>query len=147
LAARAPAGDFAVGRVLERTSAVLSRNFPTFFAVTAIASLPKYLLSQGAIPAPDDWVMALLLISFGVFLRVVLATMSQAIVLYGAFQDMRGRSFGIGQSVADRLASIFSRHRRCDRRDAARVARVPGICGAGLHALHAVVRCDAGLRG
>jgi hypothetical protein len=105
--ARAPAGDFAVGQVLGRTSAVLSRNFPTFFAVTAIASLPKYLLSQGAIPVPDDLVMALLLTCFGVFLWVVLATMSQAIVLYGAFQDMRGQRFGMGQSVRIGLRRFF----------------------------------------
>ena len=33
-------GDFRVGRVLNRTASVFSRNFLTFFIVTAVASLP-----------------------------------------------------------------------------------------------------------
>ena len=67
-AGRFAEADFRVGGALGRTSAVLSRNFPTFFVVTAIASLPKYLLTQGVIPAPDDWLLALLLSVLGVFL-------------------------------------------------------------------------------
>jgi hypothetical protein len=106
-AGRFAEADFRVGGALGRTSAVLSRNFPTFFVVTAIASLPKYLLTQGVIPAPDDWLLALLLSVLGVFLWVVLATMSQAIVLYGAFQDMRGRGFKMGESVQIGLRRFF----------------------------------------
>jgi hypothetical protein len=100
-------GDFRIGRVLERTGSVLARNFPIFFVVTAIANLPSFLLTQGVIPVPDDWVLALLLTGFGFIVWVVLATMSQAIVLYAAFQDMRGRSVDMGASVRVGLRRFF----------------------------------------
>ena len=44
LSARFAEGDFRVGRVLNRTSSVLSRNFLPFFIVTAIANLPGALI-------------------------------------------------------------------------------------------------------
>jgi hypothetical protein len=106
-AGRFAESDFRVGRVLARTWSVLSRNFPAFFAVAAVASLPKYLLSQGVIPAPDDWVLILLLMGFSAIVWVVLATTSQAILLYGAFQDMRGRAFSIGDSMQIGLRRFF----------------------------------------
>ena len=40
LPARFSESDFRVGRVLNRTASVLSRNFLTFFVVTAVAHLP-----------------------------------------------------------------------------------------------------------
>ena len=43
----------------------------------------------------------------GPLLGHVLGTLSQAVVLYGAFQDMRGKRVGFGGIDAGRLASIF----------------------------------------
>ena len=96
-------GDFRVGRVLGRTSSVFSRNFLNFFVVTAIASLP----TKGLIDAPDNRVLALLLVGFSLFLAIALSTLSQAIVLYGAFQDMRGRPVDLGESVRVGLRRFF----------------------------------------
>jgi hypothetical protein len=84
---------------------VLSRNFLSFVAVTAIASLPKHL--NGTIDAPDDELLALLVTVFGMFLWVVLSTLSQAIVLHGAFQDMRGRRVDMMLSVRVGLRRFF----------------------------------------
>ena len=48
LSARFAESDFRVGRVLNRTASVLSRNFLPFFIVTAIANLPTLLLFKGS---------------------------------------------------------------------------------------------------
>jgi hypothetical protein len=39
--------DFRISRVLDRTWAVLSRNFLPFFSVTAVAYVPTLLLFKG----------------------------------------------------------------------------------------------------
>jgi Membrane domain of glycerophosphoryl diester phosphodiesterase len=98
-------GDFRVGRVVGRTSAIFSRNFLKFFVVTAIASLPMALLSG---PADDDGTArSLLWAVFGLVLVIGLSTLSQAIVLYGAFQDMRGRPVDLSESLQVGLRRFF----------------------------------------
>jgi hypothetical protein len=75
---------------------VLSRNLPIFFVVTAIASLPTLLLNGST---DDNVVLGLLWAGFAFFLLALLSTLSQAIVLYGAFQDMRGRPVNLVESL------------------------------------------------
>jgi len=101
--------DFRVGRVLNRTTSVLSRNFLTFFVVTAIAHLPSALLFGNPIsgtskPAVIQGVVTLVI---GSVLMIVLSTLSQAIVLYGAFQDMRGRQVSLTESLQVGLRRFF----------------------------------------
>jgi hypothetical protein len=101
-AARFAEGDFRVGRVLGRTSAVVSRNFPILLVVMAAAGLPKYLLTEGVGYAAEDWPQALLWAGLAVLLWIVvsmLSQLSQAIVLYGAFQDMLGKEVNLRYSV------------------------------------------------
>jgi hypothetical protein len=91
--------DFQVGRVLNRTSKVLSRNFLPFFVVTAIAYLPTALIGKGNVDAANiSWVDAVLP-AVGFLLLMVLSVLAQAVVLYGAFQDMRGRPVSLAESV------------------------------------------------
>src|SRR5262245_3722236 len=103
--------DFRVGGVLNRTLSVLSRNFLTFFIVTAVAGLPSVLLSHGGMFAEGTTVQnparvfGLMLLGF--FLAIVLYTLSQAIVLYGAFQDMRGRAVSLAESFQVGLRRFF----------------------------------------
>jgi MFS family permease len=101
--------DFRVGGVLNRTLSVLSRNFLTFFIVTAIAGLPTIVLSQSmALSGTNRSAAALFgLLVLGGFLAIVLYTLSQAIVLYGAFQDMRGRSVSLAESLQVGLRRFF----------------------------------------
>jgi hypothetical protein len=99
-------GDFRVGRVINRTFSVLSRNFLPFFCVTAITSLPSLLLLKNPATVDDlsqSWQPMLL----GVFLAIVLGVLSQAIVLYGAFQDMRGRPVNLLESFQVGLHRFF----------------------------------------
>jgi MFS family permease len=106
-------GDFSVGRVLNRTFSVLTRNFLTFFTVTAVASLPSVLLSQSASLDPsmatgEDMALGVGLLLLGMFVGIVLYTLSQPIVLYGAFQDMRGRPVSLTESLQVGLRRFFS---------------------------------------
>lgn len=98
VAAAAPAeGEFRVGRVFSRATSILSRNFLTFFVVTAVAALPNVLISQSVARqgtnAATGWLV------FGGILAIALSMLSQAIVLYGAFQDMRGRPVNLVESL------------------------------------------------
>jgi hypothetical protein len=103
LSARFAEGDFRVGRILSRTSSVLSRNFLPFFIVTAIANLPGALLiklsTDAATVAPEAAFQNVGMIFIGLILTVVLNVLCQAIVLYGAFQDMRGRPVNLVESL------------------------------------------------
>ena len=83
-------GEFRVGQVLSRTFSVLSRNLLPFCVVTAIAYLPNLLIFEGGTPGePQGRMLAFVFI--GLIVSLVLSALSQAIVLFGAFEDMRGR--------------------------------------------------------
>jgi hypothetical protein len=90
-AGRFAEGEFHVGGVLNRTWSVLSRNFLTFFLVSAIANLPHLLLIN---PGQDRG-----LYIAAVLVNTVLGTVSQAMVVYGAFQQMRGQPASLVASL------------------------------------------------
>ena len=78
--------EFREGSAMSKAMAVFSRNLLPFGIVTAIASLPTVLLFNGHEDVVRNPAAAgALALSGG------LSALSQAIVLYGAFEDMRGR--------------------------------------------------------
>jgi len=83
-------GDFSVGKVLNRTFSVLSRNLLPFGVVTAVANLPTLLLFRPTGGAPASGRAALMLF-VGIIVAIILSALAEAIVLFGAFEDMRGR--------------------------------------------------------
>jgi hypothetical protein len=90
-AGRFAEGDFSIGRVFGRAWSVFSGNFATFVLVTATSGLPSFLIQQAA---PDTLGNTYADVGMAVFATIVMLgfwTLSQAIVLYGAFQVMRGR--------------------------------------------------------
>jgi hypothetical protein len=94
---RGAAGDFRVGRVFDRTSSVYTRNFLIFTLVPLVAYLPSLLLptrADGMAYQNGGWMIALL----AIILTVTLGLLSQAILVYGSFQDMRGKQVDIGES-------------------------------------------------
>jgi uncharacterized membrane protein len=112
LPARFTESEFRVGRVLNRTSSVLSRNFLIFFVVTAVAHLPALLLfkgsaSTGAAASGQEIAIGAAMVFLGLILMIVFSTLSQAIVLYGAFQDMRGRHVSLQESLQVGLSRFF----------------------------------------
>jgi MFS family permease len=99
--------DFRVGRVLSQTTTVLSRHFLTFFAIAAVANLPTLLLFKDAQSPSGDLGQTGFLLVLGVVLSLVLSVVSQAVIVYGAFQDMRGRPVNLVESLMVGLNRFF----------------------------------------
>jgi hypothetical protein len=112
----APA-EFRVGRVFSRSIGILSRHFGKFFLLTAIATAPSLILlviglssfkpTVGPTGVPNISGAMIAAVVGGGLLWVVLYLLSQAVVLYGAFQDMRGKPFSIGVSLKWGLARLL----------------------------------------
>jgi len=93
--------DLRVGSVISRSGAVLWRHFLTFFIVAVIAYSPLLIAGmQTTEPIePSEALIVVLWVLFG-----VLYTLSNAIILHAALQDMRRRpvrlveSFNVGLS-------------------------------------------------
>jgi hypothetical protein len=94
-------GDFRVGRVLSRSFAILLRNLPQFVGLSAIAVLPNLIL-----PMLEARRSGFLLGVAGI-LAFVLPFIVQAVILYGAFQVMRGQPFRVGVSLRMGLARFL----------------------------------------
>jgi hypothetical protein len=81
--------DFRLGEAMNKSITMLSRNLLPFSIVTGIAALPQVVLfdRHGGAPAKPAEVA---LIFTGILLTMVLSALSQAVVLHGAFESMRG---------------------------------------------------------
>jgi hypothetical protein len=106
-AASAAGGDFRIGPVFSRAWDIGLRNADKFLVVTAIAGLPHLIAYLSAAPplmAPGR----ILLVSLLTFImRLLLGTISQAVLLYGVFQDMRGRPVNLGEAIRRGLSRFF----------------------------------------
>jgi MFS family permease len=96
-----------VGDVLGRAWAVFSGNFLKFSAVTGIAALPSLLIGESSVADSDNLYLDAGLSLFAAFLTVALTMLSQAIVFYGAFQDMRGRRVSLADGLRVGLRRVF----------------------------------------
>ncbi len=111
----ATGSEFRMGQLLGRTFATLSRNFVPFVAVTTIASMPMYVILEtvgvgasapGAVSQEEALRVAAWAI-FALILGVVLTTLSQAVVVYGAFQALLGRRVDLAASIRVGLARFL----------------------------------------
>lgn len=100
-------GEFRVGQILNRTFAVLSRNLLPFCVVTAIAYLPNLLLLERQTINEAPGRVAAMAFA-GIVLSLVFSALSQAIVLFGAFEDMRGRPVDLIASLKVGLERFFA---------------------------------------
>lgn len=108
------AGEFRVGRVLSRSFEVLFQDFGKFVLVGIIAVIPLAFLSlSGGVRSyygvPTQTFGGL---GTGITIAVSLSSLlfyaiSQAITLFGAFQDMRGRPFHLGEAFARAFSRFF----------------------------------------
>jgi hypothetical protein len=98
-------GEFRIGQVFSRSAAVLSRHFLLFFVVAVVAGLPRVLLETSAEDIGTRAAVSKLLL--GVFLAIILSTLAQAVLVYGAFQDMRGRPVNLGDCLRVGLGRFF----------------------------------------
>jgi hypothetical protein len=101
--AAAAEGEFRIGRVFSRTTTLLARNFPIYFVVAVLATLPSVLLENaGALfekSGTDKYTTTFELSGFGFLAMILLHPLSQAIMLHIAFQDMGGRRISLSESV------------------------------------------------
>jgi hypothetical protein len=96
-AAPAAAGEFRIGDVFSKTATLWSRNFLIFFVVALVASLPRLLWEGIETQSPGNFPWARFFGGFSLFL--ILNTLAQAVILYGAFQAMRGRPVNLGECL------------------------------------------------
>jgi hypothetical protein len=102
-------GEFRVGRALGRSADVLFGNLPKFLILTGIVWLPllvyQLLFFSPGTPLVGGSVNtgALIRTLIVTWLAAALSVISQAAVLFGAFQQMRGRPFEIGESLGKGL--------------------------------------------
>ena len=100
--------NFDAGHVFNQTFSILSRNLLPFSLVALFASVPQALIDaprMGAV-APGS-VQAALMLIFGGLGMMILGAISQAAVLYGAFDDMRGRPVDLVESLKVGLRRLF----------------------------------------
>lgn len=100
----APA-QFRIGAVMNKTFAILSHQLGKFVLLALLPMAPLLLLILATVGGSQaaDAGFGLTAALTGI-LTFVLQTVAQATSLYGAFQDMRGRTFTIGQSLQIGLA-------------------------------------------
>jgi hypothetical protein len=104
------ASDFRIGHVLSRTASIFVRNALAYLAVTSVAALPLLLVSVLLPSSPasvGNPFQSLGSGFFTFFLTVVLEILGQAIVLYGAFQYMRGKPVRLADCVKVGLRRFF----------------------------------------
>jgi hypothetical protein len=108
-------GYFRVGRVINQSASVLSRNFPALFLIGAIAYLPIQLAARwltsltqgGAVPAGATQLH--IGIATGVFVLTffLFIMFNQAVILHTAFQNLRHQPTNIVESLKVGLRRIF----------------------------------------
>jgi MFS family permease len=103
-------GEFRIGGVFSRSFAVYSAHFATFFLLGAVSALPALLIYWSELiqssGRPASATTAILLVVAGL-LGLIIGPLVQAAILYGAFQDMRGRRVSIGESLDVALRRFF----------------------------------------
>jgi Membrane domain of glycerophosphoryl diester phosphodiesterase len=95
-------GEFRVGPVFGRAWTVYTRNFLAFTLVAVVIALPG--LFQGDKQSLAGGIQTLVAVIVGIVFYFV----GQAVMLYGAFQALRGRDFLVGEAVRRGLARFWS---------------------------------------
>ena len=106
--------EFSMGEVITRTFSVLSRHFLTFLILIGIANLIPVLITLYRTNAYTQLTQlgssrtAILTAGFiATFLQFILTAFGQAIVVFAAFQDMRGRPVSAADSLRQGVARLF----------------------------------------
>jgi uncharacterized membrane protein len=99
----APTGrEFRIGPIFTRSWSIYAANFLIFTLVAIVAALPSLLGGD----AESGLGVVRGFIAF--ILSVIFYFVAQAVILYGAFQAMRGRNVVIGEGVGRAFSRFFS---------------------------------------
>jgi len=103
--------EFQMGEVIVRTWNVLSRHFLTFVVLVGIAELIPLLLTLYEGYALPAWLLSresILVVTVGAgLLQFILTSFAQAIVVFAAFQDLRGRPVSAADSFRQGVSRVF----------------------------------------
>jgi len=94
-----------MGDVLVRSWQVLTRHLLTFLLLCSLAELPSLFVSLVFHPKANEfsWTQAL-----DSILRLIFSSLAQAMVVYAAFQDLRGRKVNASESLSRGLSQLLS---------------------------------------
>src|SRR5262245_50300546 len=109
--AQAVEGELSIGHIFSSAWAIFSANLPIFLAIGLIVALPNLIT---VVLAPDDATPigtpgagAVGLGFIGALLAVVFTLVSQAVILYVAFQYLRGQPVALGDAVQKGFARLL----------------------------------------
>lgn len=105
--------QFSIGRVIGDSFGVYARNFVSFTALALVIGVVSLLFQLFLVmpmmvrgvqnPAEMNWVLLLLGASV---VPMIVNALTQATIIYGTFQDLRGQKASIGDCIARGLAAI-----------------------------------------
>ncbi len=102
--------EFNMGDVIVRSGSVLSRHLPTFLGLVAAFELVPLIVLPKLAPllAQPGGIAGNLLVSFvGAIIALVFSALSQAIVVFATFQDLRGKEVNAMESLVRGLARML----------------------------------------
>jgi hypothetical protein len=95
--------SFRIGSVFNRAWEILAPNFALFFCVTFVVSLPNLIFLLRDPRSPNlGWN-----VFFAVLAGMILNAIGQAVILFGAFQQLRGQPAYMGEALQRGLARFF----------------------------------------
>jgi hypothetical protein len=109
-------GHFRVGRVINQSASVLSRNFPALFLISVVAYLPIQLSARwftglalgSTLPTGASPALVGIAGLFFVLTMILFSIFSQAVILHTAFQNMRQQPTNIVESLKVGLRRFHS---------------------------------------
>jgi hypothetical protein len=106
--AAAPAGTFRVGSVFSRSFSLFPRIVAKLIVVSAVASLPTIVFAYyGDRSTANPDIRTLIVAFVAIIVSLLLNALSQAAILYGAFQEMRSRPVSLTESLAKGLTRFL----------------------------------------
>jgi uncharacterized membrane protein len=98
----APAGgEFRIGPIFGRAWSIYSGDFVKFSIVALVIALPQIFGGEGQ--TATDHIRNFIVFIIG----LIFNTVGQAVILFGAFQEMRGRMFDIAEAVRRGLTRFW----------------------------------------
>jgi hypothetical protein len=109
--------QFSIGRVIGDSFGVYARNFVSFSVLALLIGLVDLLfnwffvasVTTGAVQDPaqmDPTQINWMPIILGGLISIIVGTLTQAAIIYGTFQDLRGQKASIGDCIARGLSAI-----------------------------------------
>ncbi len=103
--------EFSIGRVIGDSFGVLARNFVSFFILALLIGVLNLLYglfyanpaALSAAPGEVDFTS----VGVGGILGLVINGLTQAAIVYGTFQDLRGNKASIGECISRGLATML----------------------------------------